>query len=260
MKNTFFFLVFLFVSTVCLAQFNYTHVVIAENGLLIRSQSNDSAKVIGKYEFGTQIQVVEQTNTTQSIIDEEKMIIGNWVKVKINNYYYEAAPQHTTGFVFNGFLEKTEVFVKKLNDKIRKYKELDEYEIDIDNTIFCLKAIFFDDNTVNLAILIKKIKKDKNGMINKNIVFLENQYKSNTTRIRFQSEEDGLNWVGVFMKVKAGTVLWSNYEDNWRDFKDVPENEKVILEHDAILLHAEESCGGGFVFWKDGKFNWLQQE
>lgn len=67
-------------------------------------------------------------------------------------------------------------------------------------------------------------------------------------------------WAGVFKKVPAGDTLWSNYEEDFRNFKDVPDSEKVILDYDALFLHAQESCGGGFVFWKDGKFNWLQQE
>jgi hypothetical protein len=58
----------------------------------------------------------------------------------------------------------------------------------------------------------------------------------------------------------AGDTLWSNYEDDFRSFSEVPEDEKVVLTHDSFYAHASESCGGGFIFWKDGMWNWLQQE
>lgn len=259
MKNILLFILFLPFVTVCTAQYNYTHIVVAKNGLNIRIQPTDSAKIIGKFEFGTQIEVIESSNFQQTITEGLKIITGNWVKVKINNYYYEAAPQNSIGFVFSGFLEKKDFFVEKLEKRILAYKELDEYEIDSDNGIFCLQGYFFDATKNNLAILIKK-KESENKIINKNIVFLDVQDSSATQKPIFYLEKDNLEWVGVFMKVKAGTVLWSNYDEDWRNFEDVPTSEKVILDYDAIFLHVEEGCGGGFIFWKDGNFNWLQQE
>ncbi|MDG1913131.1 MAG: hypothetical protein P8I55_00905 [Crocinitomix sp.] len=57
-----------------------------------------------------------------------------------------------------------------------------------------------------------------------------------------------------------GDTLWSNYTDDWRRIEEVPENELVQLQYNAIFAHAAEACGGGFIFWKDDKWNWLQQE
>ncbi len=71
---------------------------------------------------------------------------------------------------------------------------------------------------------------------------------------------ESYDWVGVFESIAAGTPLWSNYTDDFRDFADVPQNEIVTLPHDAIFVHAAESCGGGFVYWNNNKWNWLQQE
>lgn len=73
------------------------------------------------------------------------------------------------------------------------------------------------------------------------------------------------SFVGMFEKVAKGEVLWSNWlegkgDDGLREFKDVPQSEQVVLDYDAIYMHAGESCGGGFVYWKDDQWNWLQQE
>ena len=64
----------------------------------------------------------------------------------------------------------------------------------------------------------------------------------------------------ILHKVGKGTPLWSNYEDEFREFKSVPKNEIVKLNYDAIYIHEAEACGGRFIFWKNNKWNWLQQE
>jgi nicotinamide mononucleotide (NMN) deamidase PncC len=37
----------------------------------------------------------------------------------------------------------------------------------------------------------------------------------------------------------------SNYEEGFRTYKEVPENEKIKLTYDAIYIHEAESCSGG---------------
>ncbi len=67
-------------------------------------------------------------------------------------------------------------------------------------------------------------------------------------------------WVGELRVVPAGEPLWSNYEDDFRSFSEVPEEEIVYLDYDALFVHADGACGGGFIFWKEDDFHWLQQE
>lgn len=115
---------------------------------------------------------------------------------------------------------------------------------------------FFGDNIDDLAILLE----DDNDNV---VIGIINYGK--TIEILFPGKEDDSFKAerepsGKFIKVNKGEVLWSNYINDFRDFKDVPDKEKVILTYDAIYVHADESCGGGFIFWKDGKFNWLLQE
>ena len=50
------------------------------------------------------------------------------------------------------------------------------------------------------------------------------------------------------------------YEGDFIDYEDVPESKKVRLSYHALYMHCAECCGGGFVYWKNGQFNWLQQE
>ncbi|KAB2809977.1 hypothetical protein [Phaeocystidibacter luteus] len=91
-------------------------------------------------------------------------------------------------------------------------------------------------------------------------------YQSDTALINIV--EDGgetiqttdFSWVGVFKAIPAGDTLFSNYTDDWRSLSDVPEDERVVLTYDALFVHMAEACGGGFIFWKDEKWNWLQQE
>ena len=63
----------------------------------------------------------------------------------------------------------------------------------------------------------------------------------------------------IFLAVKPGEILWSNYDKDYIRFEDVPEKDKVKLSYDAIFIHFKDKCGGGFIYWKDGAFRWLDQ-
>lgn len=73
---------------------------------------------------------------------------------------------------------------------------------------------------------------------------------------------DDLDWVGVFEKAPKGEVYWNNVNDEGEIIgeEQVPEKDKIRLPHDGIFIHAAESCGGGVIYLKNGKFEWIQQE
>lgn len=73
---------------------------------------------------------------------------------------------------------------------------------------------------------------------------------------------DDLDWVGVFEKAPKGELYWNNVNDDGdiMSDEDVKESDKIKLPHDGIFIHQEEACGGGVIYWKDGKFDWIQQE
>ena len=257
MKTIFFFVLSLFISSLCLASQDYF--ISAPNGLLIRESPNSSATVTGKFDFGTRIKIVKKTDTSYSVVEDDgTKINGNWAWVEASSLSSES-PQIMKGYVFDGFLKKEKDFVDFLANQMKNTKELENYELDIQNDVFSLQGDFFNDGVLDIALLLKDSQQ------NKHIAFID--YKNNnTSKIVFLDAKNtsfdikNYNWVGYFFKVKKQETLWSNYEEDFRAFEEVPAKERVKLEYDAIYVHAFESCGGGFIFWKDGKFKWLQQE
>lgn len=70
-----------------------------------------------------------------------------------------------------------------------------------------------------------------------------------------------LEWVGIFKKVSKEEIIWNNVIDGEIVTEDqIPEEDKIKLPFDGILIHQLESCGGGIIYWKDGELFWVQQE
>lgn len=232
------------------------YIVTAENGLLLRNEPNTQGEKIGKLYFGAEVKILEITKNTQTINDGDKKISGTWVKVKFKNYPTFIS-NNKFGYVFNGYLmKKTECF-KEIKQEILNYPELKNLTINDQKAPFYLRGDFFGDKTEDLVVLLK----NSDGITLIGII----NYGIKTKIYILGGENDpfkisNYGWVDIFDKINPGEVLWSNYEDDYIDFKDVPENKKIRLKYDALYMHASESCGGGFVFWKNGKFNWLQQE
>lgn len=136
---------------------------------------------------------------------------------------------------------------------VKSHPILKDYRVYTDYKSHALLGDFYGDGVQDLALLI-----EKQGQVHLCII----NYTDTVSVYIFgeNGQYDDYSWAGVFKKVSAGDTLWSNYIDDFRGFDEVPDDEKVVLPYDAILAHALESCGGGFIFWKDGEFNWLQQE
>jgi len=120
-----------------------------------------------------------------------------------------------------------------------------------------MKGDFFGDGISDWAFLAK----DSIGQVH--LIYINEGEKRQLHWLGKEDDPFNLNdysWAQVFQKAPAGSVLWANYVDGHRDFKEVPESEKVILEYDALYLHLREACGGGFIYWQNGDFHWLQQE
>ncbi|WP_375560692.1 SH3 domain-containing protein [Bernardetia sp. OM2101] len=263
MKSNLLFYIFLFFSFLYSSALvaNSTCFVTAENGLIIRENPSISSKVLGKFEFGTRIHLSDETEQyADTLLIEGKQRIGYWVKISTHTFSCYATGEQKEGFVFNIFLDDEQTFVAKIQDEFSKFTQLKDYQLDTENDIFCLKGDFLGDKITDTAILLKRKEQNKEGYYDKNIVILNYNTSSKEPKLTFLSEEDGYEWVGVFVKINAGTPLWSNYDEDWIDFDKVPEKDKVFLTYDCFLLHAAEACGGNFTFWKDNKFNYLQQE
>ncbi|MFI0490302.1 hypothetical protein [Flavobacterium sp.] len=73
---------------------------------------------------------------------------------------------------------------------------------------------------------------------------------------------DEIDWAGIFEKAPKNGIYWNNVNDDGEILTEgeIKETDKIKLLNDGIFLHAEESCGGGIIYLKDGKYKWIQQE
>ncbi|WP_435263471.1 SH3 domain-containing protein [Tenacibaculum sp. nBUS_03] len=254
MKKSIILFITLFLTALTYSQNEF--VVTAENGLFLRQKPNSNGKKIGKLYFGAEVDIIEKTENSQTITDNGQEIKGNWVKINFQNFPTFISNAEY-GYVFDGYLKPKKESIEEIKSEISKYSEFVNLTLDTDINPFFLKGDFFGDKINDVVILLKNSDGEtKIGFINKGI----------KTKIHILGNENdpfkmyNYGWIGIFEKVNTRETLWSNYEDDFVEFKDVPENKKVRLNYNALYMHASESCGGGFVYWKDGKFNWLQQE
>ena len=75
--------------------------VMARSGLNYRNKPK--GEIIGKFEFGEEVKIVDSTNVFQSIIDEDQQINGEWLGVKSQN-----TPE--INYVFSAFLADKKEF------------------------------------------------------------------------------------------------------------------------------------------------------
>jgi len=80
---------------------NNVKYVIAKSGLNYRKKPK--GEIIGKFEFGEEVEIVKNTNIFENIIDENKKIKGEWLGVVTKN-------QSDIKYVFDGFLANKEEF------------------------------------------------------------------------------------------------------------------------------------------------------
>lgn len=235
-------------------------VVNTPNGVIVRDSPN--GKKVGKLFNGTKL-TVEKKLAAFSVTDNGKIIDGNWVKVKIDPSNFEFNEDLNSSYnldklyLFDGFITSLEDYLNEKELIISKYSALKNYYLAKDYNVFALKGDFFGDGIQD--DLFRMI--DENGSVR--IIILNHQqdgskiYGLGGLKDPFSINDYDF---GVLSKVPKGTTLWSNYDDDFRELKDVPKNELVKLNYDAIYVHNAEACGGGYIFWKNNKWNWLQQE
>lgn len=73
---------------------------------------------------------------------------------------------------------------------------------------------------------------------------------------------DEIDWVGIFEKAPKNEIYFENVNEDGEIIgeEDVKEEDKIKLPNDGIFIHADESCGGGIIYLKNGKYEWIQQE
>ncbi|WP_291090334.1 hypothetical protein [Flavobacterium sp. BFFFF1] len=73
---------------------------------------------------------------------------------------------------------------------------------------------------------------------------------------------DDIDWVGIFEKAPRGEKYANNVDENGDIIAEnqIQEKDKIKLVNDGIFIHQAESCGGGVIYFDNGKYNWIQQE
>ncbi|NCT93101.1 MAG: hypothetical protein GXC72_01650 [Chitinophagaceae bacterium] len=133
------------------------------------------------------------------------------------------------------------------------------YSIAANHQPYILTGYFNDDQVPDTAVILKE-KAGLNEVLlikhgNTDQVFLLRNGKA------LGQEFNNFNWVGQFQLIPKGTKIWNNVVDgDLVGEEEVPENKKITLTTDGILIHQAEACGGGIIYFKDGKYQWVQQD
>ena len=122
-----------------------------------------------------------------------------------------------------------------------------------------ITGYFNPDSILDTAIIIrhKSTGKDalfiKHGGPDKSFLF--------TSGKEVGTDFNDFSWVGQFEVVKKGTKVWDNVIDDEIVNEDqVPDNKKITLPTDGIFVHVDEASGGGIIYYKNGKYVWVQQD
>ncbi|CAM3216257.1 SH3 domain-containing protein [Empedobacter stercoris] len=250
---------FLVMSSIAFSQEIYQ--VIAQEGLTIRTAPN--GKRVGKIPYGYPVKILEKGEAF-SIKDSGKAKSGNWVKIDISSSKLildegvnEAVLQNDL-YTFSGYLITQQNFINQFETEIATHPAFNEFYLATAYKCFAIKGDFFGDGVVDY--LYRMI--DTKGYTR---LYIVNNLKKGSQIYGLGGEKDPFkikNYdFGTLMMIPKGTSLYSNYKDGIkRNLNGVSKNEIVTLEYDAIYVHQENAKEGGYIYRKDGKWNWLNQK
>jgi hypothetical protein len=133
------------------------------------------------------------------------------------------------------------------------------YEISKEHTPFMVTGFFNPDKTLDTAILIRHKSSGKDALFIKHSGSGKTFLLKNGEDVAF--DFDDFNWVAQFKVVKKGTKVWDYVIDGEIVGEDqVPDSKKFFLQNDGIFVHIDEASGGGIIYYKKGKYAWVQQE
>ena len=175
--------------------------VTAKSGLLCREKPN--GKVIHKFSYGTEVEIIDRTDIELTINDDGKTITGNWVEVRIEN-------SNKTGYVFDGFLKP----VMYLNSKLIAELTPPSFVKNSNSNGLILKGTHnLYDNKLNI---IRQININK---ISEVTILSVTKFERPKIKVRKQTQEN----------------FWNEY-CNWANFlKVIYKNEEVIVFGGNIL-------------------------
>jgi hypothetical protein len=220
---------FLFIfKFVCAQQVLYVN---ADNGLIVRSAPQQDSERLGKLEYGSMVEVLEETEIEIIIQDGSEYITGRWVEIsEIDGNLY--------GYVFDGFLTSDRIS-KRFEIKFQEFSLFIEMEVsDIINSINPDTAkidLEIGDTPENKRIKIRnpKFKEIKifQQHVNSLTIMNEGEHCDLTDWISYYSDWEKLD----FDSVTHSFISISYEQEDWQKFSEL---EKENLK-EAVGTH----CG-----------------
>jgi hypothetical protein len=159
--------------------------------------------------------------------------------------------------------------IKKQSKEIENIVEKKETEVRSIDTIEISKKhkttkILCDLDGDRLNEIVEIVRSTKNGKSGLRIIFgngKRTDYLGMGNNILEQGFDE-IDWAGIFEKTQKNEIYWNNVNDEGEILTDeeIKESDKIKLLNEGIFIHAEESCGGGIIYMKYGKYDWIQQE
>lgn len=133
------------------------------------------------------------------------------------------------------------------------------YTIAASHKPYIITGYFNDDAILDTAVIVQEKTGASEALLikhsNTDQVFLLQNGKA------LGQQFNNFNWVGQFQIIPKGTKIWNNVVDgDLVGENEVPENQKITLTADGIFIHQDEACGGGIIYFKNGKYQWVQQD
>ncbi|WP_313376487.1 hypothetical protein [Chishuiella sp.] len=235
--------------------------VIAPEGLTVRIAPN--GKKIGKIPYGYPLSILEKGEPF-SIKDNGKAKSGNWIKIDntsttvILDEGVNDSILKENFYGFSGYLITQKDFINQFEKEISTHSALKDFYLDKSYQCFAIKGDFFGDGIIDY--LYRMI--DSKGNVR---LFIVDNQKNGSQIYGLGGDKDPFKIKNydfpILMVIPKGTKLWSNSEKGIpRNLNGVSKKEIVTLDYDAIYVHQEKKKEGGFIFRKDGKWNWFNQK
>jgi hypothetical protein len=153
-----------------------------------------------------------------------------------------------------------QIRLNRINSSSNNYQWFDrDYEFSKDHKPFILTGYFNQDPILDTAVIAR------HKVTSRDALFIKHGASATTYLLKsgkdLGTDFSDFNWVGQFEPIKKGTIIWDNVIEGEIVVEDqVPSNRKITLRTDAIFVHVDEANGGGIIYFKNGKYVWVQQD